>query len=84
VARLATPPDPGHDDDALAAEELAEFLADLRLLPGPTLLVGADQSGHQADIELGELAAGIGDRIKAKIEDAFSHRGELRHRLHQR
>jgi hypothetical protein len=36
---------------------------DLRLLPGPTLLVGAHQSGHQADIELGELAVGIGDRI---------------------
>ena len=77
-------PDPGQHDDALAGQEVAELLADRRGLPGGALRVGAHQPGHQPDIELGKLAARIGDRIEAHIERTFAHRRELRNGLHQR
>src|SRR5262249_19487680 len=84
ACHAASLPDPGHHDDALAGEKLVEFLANLGLLPGGTLFVRAHQSRHQANIELGELPAPIGDWIETEIEYTFAYRGKLRHGLHQR
>ena len=47
-------------------------------------LVARHQRRHQADVGLGHLAAGVGERVQAEVERALPQRRELRHRLHQR
>ena len=87
VARLATPPACQIHDrmmTPLLAHELREALADRRRFPGGALRVGWDEPGHQADVELRELAARVRDRVEAQIKRALSQRRELRHGLHQR
>src|SRR5439155_26817329 len=77
-------PDPGEDDDALVGQKIRQCLADRLGLPAQALIVGRDQTGHQADIGFRQFAACVWERIQADIQRAFAHRRELRVGLDQR
>jgi hypothetical protein len=87
VARLATPPACQiqlRTTMPLLVERLGEQLADLARLPHRADLVARHQRRHQADVGLGDFAAGIRQRVQADVERALPQRRELGVRLHQR
>ena len=76
-------PDPAQQDDALVGQEIGQRLADGVRFPAQALIVGRNQSRHQADIGFRQFVAGIGKGIEAQIKITFTHRRELRVGLDQ-
>ena len=68
----------------LSARKSVSALPTGCVLPAQALIVGRDQTGHQADIGFRQFAACVGKGIQADIERAFAHRRELRVGLDQR
>ena len=55
-----------------SSSDLGEFLADRRRTPFPGLVVVRDQSRHETEIGLLNLASRIGQRVQGEVERAFA------------
>src|SRR5471032_3007319 len=83
--RLATPPAcQSHVTRTAPFSAIrGHLLADLGLLLGIALRVGADHARHEADVVFADFAAVVVQRIERHVQSAAADRGVLRHGLDQ-